>query len=99
LPKVRDADIRFVRGDVEPVHQEMMTMAGGRDIWVVGGGELAGQFFDHGLLDELQITIASATLGQGKPLLPRRISHPPLRLVSAEKFGTSFVHLTYEVPK
>lgn len=99
LPRVPGADIRFARGDVAPVYREMVAAAGGRDIWVVGGGDLAGQFFDSRLLDELQITIASATLGQGKPLLPRRISHPPLRLVSAEKFGTSFVHLIYEVPK
>ena len=99
LPKVAGADIRFVRGDVRPVHAEMLAAAAGRDVWLVGGGELVGQFLDHGLLDELQTTIASVTIGAGKPLLPRRISHPPLRLRSAETFGTSFVHLCYEVPK
>lgn len=99
LPRVTGADIRFVRGDVRSVHEEMVKAAGGNDMWVVGGGDLAGQFLDRGLLDELQISVASVTLGEGKPLLPRRISHPPLRLVSAETFGGSFVHLIYEVPK
>jgi len=65
----------------------------------VGGGELVGQFHDHGLLDELIVTIASVTLGGGSPLLPRLISAPPLRLVSVSALGTAFAQLTYEVPK
>ncbi|HEX7071880.1 MAG TPA: dihydrofolate reductase family protein, partial [Rhodothermales bacterium] len=88
LPAVPGADIRFARGDVRPVHEEMKAAADGKNIWVVGGGELAGQFFDHGLLDELIVTIASVTLGAGAPLLPRMISRPPLRLVSSRIYGS-----------
>jgi len=47
--------------------------AGARNVWIVGGGDLAGQFADAGLLDEVLVTIAPATLGAGAPLLPRRI--------------------------
>jgi dihydrofolate reductase len=65
---------------------------------VVGGGELVGQFHDHGLLDEIIVTVASVTLGAGMPLLPRRISHPPLALQSVRQFGPDFVQLVYEVP-
>jgi dihydrofolate reductase len=97
LPRVPGADIRFVRGDVRPVHEEMRRAANGANIWIVGGGDLAGQFHDHGLLDELIITFASVTLGNGAPLLPRRIASPPLRLLSARTFGTAFAQLTYEV--
>ena len=73
LPRVRDADLHFVSGDVAPVHAQMRTVAGGRNIWVVGGGDLVGQFYDAGLLDELLVSIAPVTLGAGVPLLPRRI--------------------------
>src|SRR5690606_21336790 len=52
LPAVDGADIRFVKGDVRPMHAEMREVAGGKNIWIVGGGDLAGQFFDAGLLDE-----------------------------------------------
>ncbi len=100
--KLRDipgADIRFVSGDVRPVHAEMAKAAGGKDLWVVGGGELAGRFYDAGLLDELQVTFASVTLGKGMPLLPRRIVTPPLRLLSAKRHGEGFAMLKYEVPK
>ena len=99
LPLIEGADIRFVRGDVRPVHQEMVKAAKGKNVWVVGGGELVGQFHDHGLLDEIIVSLASVTLGGGAPLLPRVISRPPLALTSVRALGTAFAQLTYEVPK
>lgn len=98
LPPVAGADLRWARGDVRPVHAEMVRAAGGKNIWIVGGGELAGQFYDYGLLDELFVQVGSVTLGAGKPLLPRAITSPPLRLVSAKAIGTGFVELHYEMP-
>lgn len=98
LPPVPGADIRFVRGDVRPVHAEMVAAADGRNLWLVGGGDLAGQFYDQGLLDELFVQVGSVTLGAGKPLLPRAIVQPPPRLVSVRAVGTGFAELHYEVP-
>ena len=97
LPGIDGADIRFVRGDVAPVHADMNAAAGGKNLWIVGGGDLAGQFYDRGLLDEIIVTIASVTLGAGKPLLPRAIVTPPLRLMSVRAYGTAFAQLRYEV--
>lgn len=97
--RVPDADIRFVRGDVRPVHAQMRAAAAGRNVWLVGGGDLVGQFHDAGLLDELIVQIGSVTLGQGKPLLPRRIAFPPLRLVSARALPPGFAELRYEVQR
>jgi len=97
LPAVPGADIRFARGDIRPVHQAMVEAAAGKNVWIVGGGDLAGQFHDHGLLDELHVQVGSVTLGAGKPLLPRKITSPPLRLVSVRAVGTGFAELLYEV--
>ena len=91
------ADIRFVKGDVRPVHEAMVKAAGGKNIWLVGGGELVGQFHDAGLLDELIVIITSVTLGAGAPLLPRMISNPPLKLLSVEQRGDGFAALRYAV--
>jgi dihydrofolate reductase len=99
LPAVAGADIRFARGDVRPVHRAMVEAAAGKNVWIVGGGDLAGQFHDAGLLDELFVQIGSVTLGAGKPLLPRAITSPPLRLVSVRAVGTGFAELHYEVPR
>lgn len=98
LPGVPEADLRFVRGDVRPVHEQMRTAAKGKNVWLVGGGELVGQFYDAGLLDEIIVQVGSVTLGSGKPLLPRRITSPSLRLVSVQRFGEGFAELRYEVP-
>lgn len=99
LPAVSGADIRFVQGDIRPVHEQMLQAAGGNNIWLVGGGELVGQFHDAGLLDDVFVQIGSVTLGSGKPLLPREIAFPPLRLISVRQLGTVFAELHYEVAK
>ncbi|HVK40673.1 MAG TPA: dihydrofolate reductase family protein [Candidatus Kapabacteria bacterium] len=99
LPPVPGADIRFVRGDVRPVHAAMAEAAGGRNIWLVGGGDLVGQFHDAGLLDEIIVTFGSVTLGAGRPLLPRMITSPSLRLTSARALGEGFAELRYDVPR
>ena len=94
-----DADIRFVQGDVQPVHTEMCLAATNKNIWIVGGGDLAGQFFDVGLLDGAVIQVASVTLGKGKPLFPRRVISPSWQLLSVRQVGTSFAELRYQIPK
>ena len=99
LPGVPGADIRFARGDVRPVYEQMAAEAGNRNGWLVGGGELVGQFHDNGLLDELIISVAPVTLGGGAPLLPRAITKPPLRLVSARTCADAFVQIRYEVQR
>jgi dihydrofolate reductase len=71
----------------------MVDEAGDRNVWIVGGGDLAGQFADAGLLDEVLVTIAPATLGAGAPLLPRRIE---LRLEEVGRNG-DFACATYSV--
>jgi dihydrofolate reductase len=73
LTVVPNAQVEFVSGDVAPVHGEMVRAAGGKNVWIVGGGDLAGQFAEAGLLDEVIVTIAPVTLGAGAPLLPRRL--------------------------
>ncbi|MET1038673.1 MAG: dihydrofolate reductase family protein [Aeromicrobium sp.] len=96
LPVVEGADIRFTQAPVAAVHAELVEAAAGRDVWVMGGGELVGQFADAGLLDRIVATIAPVTLGAGAPLLPRDIRSDRLTLVSVERRG-QFAELTYEV--
>ena len=57
------ADIRFVSGDVDRCTGRWSWQRP-EDVWIVGGGELAGQFYDHGLLDEMFVQVGSVTLGR-----------------------------------
>lgn len=91
LPVPEGGDVRFASGDVREVYHAMTAAAGGKDLWVVGGGELVGQFADAGLLDEVIVYVAPVTLGAGRQVLPRRLD---LELVSAEQ-NRSFVAARY----
>lgn len=95
LERVPGATLEFVRGDVRPVHHAMSTVAGTQNIWVAGGGDLAGQFMDADLLDDCFIQYSLSTLGAGKPLLPRRLVGQ-FRLAWVRPIGTTMVamHLT-----
>jgi dihydrofolate reductase len=94
LPVIPGVPIRFVQGDVRPVHAAMTTAAGDRNIWLVGGGDLVGDFVDAGLVDEVILGVAPVSLGSGAPLLPRRLTSGRLKLTSTEQRGP-FAYLTY----
>jgi dihydrofolate reductase len=95
-PPIPGATLTFVQGDVRPVHEAMTTAAGDKNIWLVGGGALAGAFADAGLLDEIILGVAPVTLGAGAPLLPRRLTSSRLTLTTVEQRG-QFAYLTYAV--
>lgn len=99
LPVIEGAYIRFVNGDVQHIQSDIREAAGDKNIWIVGGGDLAGQFYDAGLLDELIVQVGPVTLGKGKPLFPRRVLSPVLKLVSVHQMDTGMVELRYEVHK
>jgi dihydrofolate reductase len=96
LALVPDANIFMVSGDVRRVHEAMVVAAQGRNVWLVGGGDLVGEFADQGLLDEIIVGLAPVTLGAGAPLLPRRLPAQQLALTGVNQLG-QFAYLTYAV--
>ena len=96
LPIPAGADIRLVSGSVADALPAIRAAAGDGDIWIVGGGDLAGQFYDAGALDVIAMTVAPAALSGGAEVLPRRIGADRLRLVEARQAGP-FARLVYDV--
>jgi dihydrofolate reductase len=96
LPAIPGAQLHFVSGAVASVHDQMSQAADGRNVWLVGGGELVGQFADQGLLDQIILAVAPVLLGSGAPLLPRRLAATQLSLTDCSQDGT-FAYLTYAV--
>lgn len=96
LPAPEGAEVRFVAGDVAGHAGDLARAAGEGDVWVIGGGDLAGQFADAGLLDEIVLSVAPVALAGGAPVLPRTLTSERLELLDAQRHG-QFVQLRYAV--
>jgi len=97
LRDIPGADIRFVSGDVAPVFEDMREAAAGRNLWLAGGGDLAAQFHERSLLDELVVTIAPVLLGGGAPLFTGRIVSPPLRVLEVRPQASGLTEMQLAV--
>jgi len=95
-PRVAGADIEFVSGAVADHLEAILAAAGEKDVWVMGGGDLASQFAAIGRLDELQLSIAPVLLGKGAPLFTGRLESDRLELVSTRQVG-QFIAATYRL--
>ncbi len=87
LPPIPGAEVSFVQGDVGVVYETIAKRLDAANLWLVGGGDLVGQFHDAGLLDEVILGMTPVTLGGGAPLLPRRITSKQLAFRSADLVG------------
>jgi dihydrofolate reductase len=96
LPEAEGAgELHFAAGPVAAAHGEALEAAAGKDVWLVGGGDVASQYLAAGLLDVIQVTIVPLVLGAGLPLFAGPV--PPLRLLEVTPYGNGMVELTYEV--
>jgi dihydrofolate reductase len=98
VPDGEGVDVRIVDAKVSELHPEMLTAAGDRNLWVMGGGNVASQFADEGLLDELLVTVVPVVLGEGKPLFDRRLPGP-MQLTGTRAFDSGMVELRYEIAR
>lgn len=95
-PSVATPDVRFVTEPIESFVPRLRATPG-KDIWVMGGGELIASLLDAGHIDEFDIHVIPTFIGEGIPLIARRRRDVPLRLKSTEKYPDGVVRLRYEV--
>jgi len=89
--------VEFVNGPIGPFVSRLREQPG-KDIWLMGGGELIASFLDENAIDEFVISIVPIFIGDGIPLIGRRHRHVPLELQSTERFEDGLVQLHYRVP-
>jgi dihydrofolate reductase len=97
LPDAEGVDVRIRNASVPDLFDDMLRSAGDGHLWIVGGGNVASQFADEGLLDEVLVTVVPVVLGDGKPLFDRRLPGGPMRLVGVLPRPSGMVELRYEV--
>jgi dihydrofolate reductase len=64
--------VRTFDGDVRQLHSKLVDDAAGKDVWVMGGGDVAAQFAAAGLIDEMIVSYTPCSLGGGSAVLPIR---------------------------
>src|SRR5437660_3602179 len=95
-PADAPSGVEFVNGAIGPFVSRLREHPG-KDIWLMGGGEIIASFLDAQAIDEFIISVAPVFIGDGIPLIARRHRHVPLDLRSVERFEDGLVQVHYRV--
>jgi len=90
--------VEFVTGGIGPFAKRLREQKG-KNIWMMGGGEIIAAFLDAGAIDEFVISVVPVLIGDGIPLIAPRHLDVPLRLRSVQRFPDGLVQLHYIVEK
>jgi dihydrofolate reductase len=96
-PTGSPAGVEFVSEAIGPFMSRLREQPG-KDIWLMGGGEIIASFLDEQAIDEFVISVVPVFIGDGIPLIARRHRHVRLELLSSERFEDGLVQLHYRVP-
>ncbi len=68
----------------------------GKDIWLVGGGEIISMLLDNNLVDEMIITYIPQIIGEGIPLFPKMRTDSNWKLVNCQSYNNSVLSVEYQ---
>lgn len=94
-PTSAPAGVKFVRESIRAFAERLRQQAG-KNVWIMGGGEIIGSFLDESAIDEFIISIVPTFIGEGIPLLAPRHRHVELSLLGVQKFSDGVVQLHYK---
>jgi dihydrofolate reductase len=90
------AGVEFVSEPIGPFVRRLRAQPG-KDIWLMGGGDIIASFLDERAIDEFVISVAPVFIGEGISLIAPRHRHVPLELLSIERFEDGLVQTRYRV--
>jgi len=93
LPNARST-VEFYSGDLKKLVNEILAPRYS-NIWMVGGAMLGQSFLSLGLVDELRLMIAPATLGDGLHLFGSSASEQKWVLANVVGYKNGYVELSY----
>jgi dihydrofolate reductase len=95
-PSDAPSGVEFVNDSIGPFVRRLREQPG-KDIWLMGGGEIIASFLDERAIDEFVISVAPVFIGEGLPLIARRHRDVPLDLLAIDRFDDGLVQLHYRV--
>ena len=96
LERVAGKGATLVREDAGALVRELKRQPG-KDICLMGGGELARSLFEAGQIDEIGFNIHPVLLGRGVPLFHAMERQIDLELLECRPFSNGCVYVTYRV--
>lgn len=97
LKPAPDEDVNIVSENAGEFVRQLKTEKAGKDIWLMGGGELARSLFAEKLIDEISLNIHPVLLGSGVPLFYPMKRQINLELLDCTRFKNGCVCVTYRV--
>lgn len=89
-------DVVFVRKSVGAFARALRRTKG-KDVWLVGGGQVIADFLDAGQVDEFIVHVIPVLIGEGIPLLQPRVRTIQLKLVASQAYADGVMRLHYLV--
>jgi len=86
----------FVREPIKQFAERLRAMPG-KNVWIMGGGEIIAAFLDEGQIDEFSFHVIPILIGEGIPFVKPQRRSISLKLLSTRKFSDGVVHLRYRV--
>ena len=96
--KLKNENIEFVNEPIKPFASKLRKTKG-KDIWMMGGGEIIASFLDAGELDEFIVHVIPVFIGEGIPLIAPRKRTVQLSLVSTHAYEDGVVRMQYQVKR
>lgn len=89
-PPPDTANARFVSRDIAAFVKSLKGMPG-KDIWLIGGGQVNTVMLNAGLIDEIILTVFPLVLGDGIPLFAPGAKRTGFRAVDCQSYETGLV--------
>ena len=93
-----EAGFKLVREPINAFVQGLRKKPG-KNVWMMGGGEIIASFLDEGEIDEFIINVVPILIGEGIPLIQARHRSIQLKLLSSKKFPDGVVTSQYQVTR
>jgi dihydrofolate reductase len=96
LPKGKKEQVEVV-SDKPDTWLKLMRKSQGKDIWLVGGGEMVREFLQQRLVNEIGISIHPRLLGDGIPLYAQPYPETELQLIRSQQHPSGLIQVFYRV--
>jgi dihydrofolate reductase len=90
----KDDFVTFISGDIIGFIEKLKAEPG-KDIWLIGGGEINTVVLENGMIDQIILTIVPVILGNGIPPFQKHLIETKFALEKSQAFKNGLVQLTF----